>query len=146
MNESDLEKYSPDFIVNCSSKSKKNSCYEYIYFETGGHISYKLSSYYSMDKGTDKINENILSWIKAKKYENILFAVEKTYYIFSLNIKNESALQLIKEKIANVVNDKEKEIKMIILIVNCNNSEISNTVSAYFTNNNEYNSCENDKK
>lgn len=144
-NESDIEKYSPDFIVNCNSKNKKNSCYEYYNFDNGGEISYKLCNYFGVDKGSDILNGNILSWIKAKKYENILFAVAKTYFIFSLTATS-TEIQLIKEKIKNVVDDKEKETKMIVLIVNSLNNEIANTISSYLTNDNEYNSCENDKK
>ena len=144
-NESDIEKYSPDFIVNCNSKNKKNSCYEYYNFDNGGESSYKLCNYFSVDKGSDILNGNILSWIKAKKYENILFAVAKTYFVFWLTATS-TEIQLIKEKIKNVVDDKEKETKMIVLIVNSLNNEIANTISSYLTNDNEYNSCENDKK
>ena len=154
--ESDIEKYSPDFIIN-NEKKKLFKNYEIISFERS-IIGFKNQLFYLIDNGCINNNPNIVRWGKVNKYENILIKVDKCYFLFDIQINNGDLEKLNNciEKIIEQNNEtnipqneeikKEEEVKTIILLVSIShyNEELSEKVINFFTSKN-YSSCENDQ-
>lgn len=154
--ESDIEKYSPDFIIN-NDKKKKLKNYDIISFEKA-IVGFKNQFFYLIDNGCLNDNSNLVHWSKVNKYENILIKVDKSYYLFDIQINN-GELEKINncvEKIIELKNEtnepkkeeitKEEEVKAIILVVSISpyNEEIKEKVINFFTSKN-YSSCESDQ-